>query len=76
MMPGPGAPARPSDPTTLDIEERLSVQLNKEGGLEGLEVQGTMSLVVHRCVLLSVGCEAWGVGEGGSSLEGGEGAWL
>jgi len=37
--------ARPSEPCNIDIEEKLNVHLNKEGGLESLEVQGTMSLV-------------------------------
>lgn len=38
----------PSDPITISIEERLSVTLKKDGGLENLEVQGTMALVVQR----------------------------
>ncbi|KAF5836447.1 hypothetical protein DUNSADRAFT_5953 [Dunaliella salina] len=36
-----------TEPCTIDIDEKLSVHLNKEGGLENLEVQGTMSLVVN-----------------------------
>jgi hypothetical protein len=36
-----------SEPISLSIEEKLSVSLDKQGGLENLEVQGTMSLVVH-----------------------------
>mmetsp|Transcript_17379 Transcript_17379/g.43669 ORF Transcript_17379/g.43669 Transcript_17379/m.43669 type:complete len:512 (-) Transcript_17379:3269-4804(-) len=36
-----------TDPLTLNIDEKLSVTLNKQGGLENLEVQGTMSLVVN-----------------------------
>ncbi|KAG1679134.1 hypothetical protein FOA52_000489 [Chlamydomonas sp. UWO 241] len=36
-----------SEPVTLVVEEKLSVQLSKEGGCESLEVQGTMSLVVN-----------------------------
>lgn len=36
-----------AEPVTLNIEEKLSVQLNKQGGLENLEVQGTLSLVVQ-----------------------------
>ena len=35
-----------SEPVFLTTEERLSVSLNKDGGLEGMEVQGTMSLTV------------------------------
>lgn len=36
-----------TDPLTLNIDEKLSVLLNKQGGLENLEVQGSMSLVVN-----------------------------
>lgn len=35
-----------AEPVFINIEEKLSVLLNKQGGLENLEVQGTMSLVV------------------------------
>jgi hypothetical protein len=41
-----------SEPCTIDIDEKLSVHLNKEGGLENLEVQGTMSLVRSTMQLL------------------------
>lgn len=33
------------DPINIDIEERLTVRMNKEGGLEQMEVQGTMTLL-------------------------------
>ncbi|KXZ43255.1 hypothetical protein GPECTOR_96g721 [Gonium pectorale] len=36
-----------AEPVSLAIEEKLSVSLNKQGGVENLEVQGTMSLVVN-----------------------------
>lgn len=36
----------PSEPVYIAIEEKLSVALNKDGGLENMEVQGTMSLQV------------------------------
>lgn len=36
-----------SEPVSLNIDEKLNVTLNKQGGLENLEVQGTMSLVVN-----------------------------
>eukprot|EP00798_Chlamydomonas_sp_ICE-L_P013531 gene13531-19401_t len=36
-----------AEPVSLVVEEKLTVELNKEGGLEHLEVQGTMSLVVN-----------------------------
>eukprot|EP00879_Flechtneria_rotunda_P014343 GHRR01014983.1.p1 GENE.GHRR01014983.1~~GHRR01014983.1.p1 ORF type:complete len:479 (+),score=151.16 GHRR01014983.1:639-2075(+) len=35
-----------AEPVFVNIEEKLSVVLSKTGGLENLEVQGTMSLVV------------------------------
>jgi len=35
-----------SEPVFISIDEKLSVLLNKQGGVENLEVQGTMSLVV------------------------------
>ncbi len=36
-----------SEPVTLIIDEKLSVQLDKQGGCESLEVMGTMSLTVN-----------------------------
>lgn len=36
----------PTDPITISVEEKLVVLLNKDGGLESMEVQGTMSLQV------------------------------
>lgn len=36
------------DPVTLAIDEKLTVTLNKQGGVENVEVQGTMSLVVNQ----------------------------
>lgn len=41
----PAAPL-PSEPVYLSVEEKLSVALNKDGGLEGMEVTGTCSLTV------------------------------
>mmetsp|Transcript_14015 Transcript_14015/g.30321 ORF Transcript_14015/g.30321 Transcript_14015/m.30321 type:complete len:516 (+) Transcript_14015:163-1710(+) len=47
----PAASAAPiimsNDPVSLVVEEKVSVQLDKQGGCENLEVQGTMSLVVN-----------------------------
>eukprot|EP00246_Nothoceros_aenigmaticus_P014208 TRINITY_DN5285_c0_g1_i2.p1 TRINITY_DN5285_c0_g1~~TRINITY_DN5285_c0_g1_i2.p1 ORF type:complete len:511 (+),score=101.39 TRINITY_DN5285_c0_g1_i2:113-1645(+) len=40
--------ALPTDPITISVEEKLLVSLKKDGGLENLEVQGTMALVVQR----------------------------
>eukprot|EP00850_Spirogloea_muscicola_P015792 SM000124S25924 [mRNA] locus=s124:133110:136711:+ [translate_table: standard] len=37
-----------TDPITITVEERLVVVLKKDGGLENLEVQGTMALEVQR----------------------------
>ncbi|KAH9567505.1 hypothetical protein CY35_03G030500 [Sphagnum magellanicum] len=47
--PGPLRSAVPviTDPIMVGIEEKLSVTLKKDGGLENLVVQGTMSLVVQ-----------------------------
>ena len=35
-----------SDPVSISVDEKLIVRLNKDGGLENMEVQGTMSLQV------------------------------
>jgi hypothetical protein len=42
------APAAPAftEPVFLTIEEKLSVTLSKDGGVESLEVQGSLALVV------------------------------
>ena len=40
------APVLPEEPVSLVVEEKLAVVLNKDGGLESMEVQGTMSLQV------------------------------
>lgn len=51
VAPGPArAAAVPvsSDPITVGVEEKLVVQLKKDGGVENLEVQGSMSLVVQK----------------------------
>jgi hypothetical protein len=37
-----------SDPILVGVEEKLVVVLKKDGGLENLEVQGSMSLVVQK----------------------------
>lgn len=36
----------PSEPVSIAVDERLVVRLNKDGGMETMEVQGTMSLQV------------------------------
>lgn len=36
----------PSEPVFLSIDEKVSVELNKDGGLESMEVSGTCSLTV------------------------------
>ncbi|XP_024358092.1 coatomer subunit delta-1 [Physcomitrium patens] len=52
IAPGPlrSAAAVPisSDPIMIGVEEKLVVVLRKDGGLENLEVQGNMSLVVQK----------------------------
>lgn len=39
--------AASSEPVVIAIEEKLAVSLDKQGGLESFEIQGTMSLVVR-----------------------------
>lgn len=41
-------PPPPSDPVFIAIDEKISCVLNKDGGCENCEVQGTMSLQVGR----------------------------
>jgi len=43
---GPAANAAPAhtEPVGLAVEEKLTVLLNKDGGMENMEVQGSMSL--------------------------------
>ena len=36
----------PSEPVFITVEEKVTVALNKDGGLEGMEVTGAMSLTV------------------------------
>jgi len=43
---GPAAVAVPVESVSIDIEEKLMVTLKKDGGLESMEVQGTMALEV------------------------------
>jgi hypothetical protein len=35
----------PTDPITVSVDEKLTVRMNKEGGLEQMEVQGTLTLL-------------------------------
>ncbi len=39
-----------TEPVGLAVEEKLTVLLNKDGGMENMEVQGSMSLQVCRLV--------------------------
>jgi hypothetical protein len=50
VAPGPVRSAVPviTDPIMVGIEEKLTVTLKKDGGLENLVVQGTMSLIVQK----------------------------
>lgn len=53
VAPGPmrsAAAAAPisSDPIMVGVEEKIVVVLKKDGGLENMEVQGSMSLVVQK----------------------------
>eukprot|EP00736_Rhodelphis_marinus_P000398 Rmarinus@m.10365 len=40
------APAKSSDPIQVTVDEKLTIQLNKDGGLEHMEVKGDISLCV------------------------------
>jgi len=40
-------PAGPTESLTVTVEEKVSCFLKKDGGVDGLEVQGTMTLEVH-----------------------------
>jgi len=40
-------PPPPSEPVFIAIDEKISCVLNKDGGCENCEVQGTMSLQVR-----------------------------
>jgi hypothetical protein len=42
----PSAAALPSEPVSIQVDEKLLVRLNKDGGMENMEIQGTMSLMV------------------------------
>ena len=37
----------PVDPVTIDIEEKISCTMQSDGTLEGMDIQGNMSLEVH-----------------------------
>jgi hypothetical protein len=41
------APKAPVDPVTIDIEEKISCTMQSDGTLEGLDIQGNMTLEVH-----------------------------
>lgn len=43
----PLAAALPSEPVVIQVDEKLVVRLNKDGGMENMEIQGTMSLQVR-----------------------------
>mmetsp|Transcript_1354 Transcript_1354/g.1809 ORF Transcript_1354/g.1809 Transcript_1354/m.1809 type:complete len:541 (-) Transcript_1354:1000-2622(-) len=41
------APVAPSTPLTLALEEKISVAMNREGGVESCEVKGTLTLTAN-----------------------------
>ena len=43
--PSAPAPAAPTDPVNVSIQEKLTVKMNKEGGLQAMEVQGVLELL-------------------------------
>ena len=57
---GPAAPAaaekRPGEALSIFVEEKLRVVLNKDGGLEDMEVQGTVFLQVCSLALQICWC--------------------
>jgi hypothetical protein len=48
-LPGPlKAAAGPTDPVSISIQEKLSVVIKMDGGVESLEIVGEMALVVQK----------------------------
>lgn len=43
----PAAPAAPSAPATILVEERLTVQMTREGGIESSEIKGTITYTAN-----------------------------
>lgn len=52
------------EPVFVSVDEKLSVLLSKTGGLESLEVQGTMSLIVGSDADAYVAVQVCGEGGG------------
>ena len=68
VAPRTAAPAAPSHPVSIVVEEKLRVVLSRNGGLEDMEVNGTVFLQV----LLSIYPVARGLGgrkEGHSHID-------
>ncbi len=69
---GPAASAMtappPGEPISLALEEKLLVVLNKDGGVENMEVQGTIALqawpIAHFLSLLQLSFAAWSLENG------------
>lgn len=47
MGSAPAAPAAPTTPATLTAEEKMTVLMNREGGVETCEIKGTLSLTAN-----------------------------
>jgi len=45
--PAPAKPALPSAPVTLALEEKINVEMNRDGGVESAEVKGTLTLTAN-----------------------------
>lgn len=43
-----GGPALPAEPITINVEEHVSVDMTRDGALNSMEVQGTMTLEVYQ----------------------------
>ena len=62
---GPATVVASGEPVGIVVEEKLVVSLNKDGGMENMEVQGTMSLQVWRVFRMrreGLGCRILGWG--------------
>lgn len=45
--PTPAKPAMPSSPVTLALEEKINVEMNRDGGVESAELKGTLTLTAN-----------------------------
>lgn len=74
LAPVPAKPATPAAPATISLEEKISVLLNREGGVESAEIKGILnytantdqgqfvSIAVNKKVLAARCTENWSFG--------------